>query len=167
MSGLRLTTAHSASHAIPTTPVNQNAPRQPHQRNIGVTTSGVTTAPSDPPLYATAKPRPRRSLGSVCTTVRSPPGKVAPSPKPSAARAAAKLHKPPAKACAIDASVQQETAIVIPRRNPARSRIRPQMGLATAYAIEKAAMIHPYCWPLNPVSRRMVGASNASVLRSI
>src|ERR1022692_200544 len=109
ISGRLETTAHIPSHARPVNLVNQNAARHPHRRKIGVTTSGVTTAPSDPPLKATARPRPRRSSGSVCTTVRSPPGNVAPSPKPSAARAAAKLHKPPAKACATEAPVQNRT----------------------------------------------------------
>jgi hypothetical protein len=50
ISGLRETTAHTASHSRPIIPVNQKAPRQPHHRNMGVTTKGVITAPSDPPL---------------------------------------------------------------------------------------------------------------------
>jgi hypothetical protein len=50
ISGRREITAHSASHATPTMPVNQNAPRHPHHLKIGVMTRGVITAPSDPPL---------------------------------------------------------------------------------------------------------------------
>src|ERR1035437_1585248 len=50
ISGLRETMAHTASHARPIMPVNQKAPRHPHHRKMGVTTNGVITAPSDPPL---------------------------------------------------------------------------------------------------------------------
>ena len=66
-------------------------------------------------------PRERWSGGSVCMAVRRPPGKVAPSPKPSAARATAKLQNPDAKACDAEASVQAATAAVIPQRRPKRS----------------------------------------------
>ncbi len=78
--------------------MNRKAGRHPHLRKIGVTMSGVTIAPSDPPLYDTAIPRACSVGRSVCITVRSPPGNVAPSPKPSAVRAMAKLRNPAASA---------------------------------------------------------------------
>ena len=76
-----------------------------------------------------AVPRPRSATESVCVTVRNPPGKVAPSPNPSAVRAAAKLQNPDANACAAEASVQKLTDAVMPTRSPMRSRMRPHTGL--------------------------------------
>src|SRR3974390_213027 len=82
----------------------------PQARPIGVTMIGATTAPSEPPLYATATPRPRSSGASVCVATRRPPGKVAPSPNPSAARAKAKPTTVAAKAWATDAQDQRTIA---------------------------------------------------------
>ncbi len=73
-------------------------------------------------------PRPRACGGSVWVTVRRPPGNVAPSPNPSAARAAANPPNPDASACEADAAVHIDTAAVIPRRSPMRSRMRPHSG---------------------------------------
>ena len=109
--------------------MNRKAARQPQASAIGVTMSGVTTAPSEPPLYATATPRARSVAGRVCVTVRSPPGKVAPSPKPSMIRATAKPAKPATKACEAEASDQTATARSMPSRTPKRSSHRPHSGL--------------------------------------
>ncbi len=87
-------------------------------------------APSDPPLYATAMPRDCFWGGSVWTAVRAPPGNVAPSPNPSAARAAAKLSNPTASACDADAAVHSATASIMPQRTPTRSSQRPHSGFA-------------------------------------
>src|SRR5580698_8138694 len=83
------TQAQSASHAAPRAPVKRKAARHPQWIAIGVTMRGVAMAPSDAPLYAIATPRPRSSERRVCEDARRPAGKVAPSPKPRAARAIA------------------------------------------------------------------------------
>ena len=90
--------------------------------------TGVITAPNDPPEYDTAIPRDLFSGGKVCTTVRKLPGNVAPSPNPNTARAAAKPCNPNANTCDTDASVQIETAAVIPALTPMRSRMYPHKG---------------------------------------
>src|SRR5438445_231543 len=46
----RLTNLHMMSQSSPTNPVNQKAPRHPNQSAMGVTMSGVTMAPREPPL---------------------------------------------------------------------------------------------------------------------
>ena len=141
ISGRRLTTLQTRIQSRPIRPVNQNAERQPQAKAIGVTISGVNSAPSAPPEYETAIPRERLSRGSVCTDVRRPPGKVAPSPNPSTARARPKLNRPDANTWQVEAMVHNETAAVIPVRRPSRSISSPQTGLPTMYANENAEMI--------------------------
>ena len=61
-------------------------------------------------------PSGERGLESI--DARSPPGKVAPSPKPSNARAAANPRNPAIHACDVLAIVQIVTAATMPTRNP-------------------------------------------------
>ena len=72
-----------------------------------------------------------------------------------------------AKAWLTDARVHTVTDASMPRRVPMRSRITPHTGLPSMYAIENAETMKPYCSALRWVSRRIVGASSASVLRSM
>ena len=79
---------------------------------------GATIAPSDPPLYEIAMPRACFDGGRESIAVRKPPGNVAPSPKPSSARATAKPMKPPMNACEALAKVHNPTANNMPIRSP-------------------------------------------------
>src|ERR1700677_833747 len=138
------TSAQTRSQPTPKSPVTRNAPRQPHASAMGVTISGVTIAPSDPPLYARASPLACCSGRSVWDAVRRPAGNVAPSPKPSTNRATANARNPYAKACDTEAAVQRATLRARPSRTPYRSRSRPQNGFPIRYANEKALTIDVY-----------------------
>src|SRR4030088_1899029 len=49
-SGRRPWSSQARSQTAPTTPVAQNAPRQPQWAAIGITTSGLAKVPGAPPL---------------------------------------------------------------------------------------------------------------------
>ena len=67
--------------------------------------------------------------GRESAAVRSPPGNVAPSPKPRSARAAAKSRSPVIHACEALATVQMPTAMSMPSRSPTKSSSEPHNGL--------------------------------------
>ncbi len=111
-----------------------------------------------PPENDSAIARARRCAGSDSTAVRSPPGNVAPSPRPSTARAAAKPAKLPISACEALAPVHTATASSMPTRRPTKSRIDPQTGLPSVYARKKNEAASVKFCGVSPVSRMIVGA---------
>jgi len=124
-------------HKSPSTPVSRNAVLHPYRNPIGTTIRGVTIAPIVPPLNEVAIPRARRFEGSDSTAVLKPPGKVAPSPKPSNPRANANPTKPVIHACDMLAALHSPTATSIPMRKPTKSRSEPHSGFASVYAMKK------------------------------
>src|SRR5207248_4970180 len=116
--GARATNHHTPSHAAPNNPVATNAARQPYRSATGVIMTGARMAPIEAPLYEIPMPRDRLPRGRESAAVRRPPGNVAPSPKPSSARAAANPRSPVIHAWEALASDQIPTAINMPRRRP-------------------------------------------------
>ena len=102
----------------PSAPVVMNAARHPYLMASGPSSSGIITAPIVPPLNERAMPRARSVAGSVSTAVRRPPGNVAPSPRPSTARATAKPTNVPIPAWDMLAPVHTATASSMPMRRP-------------------------------------------------
>src|ERR1700722_4775137 len=130
---------HSASQHATIAPVTRNADRHPKRSAIGVTISGVTMPPSEPPLYPMAVPRDCRFGGNDSAAAFKAAGKAEPSPKPSTLRATANPQKPDIQACAVLAMARNETAANIPLRRPTKSRNEPKTGFPIMYKMENAA----------------------------
>src|SRR5215831_14256134 len=132
----------------------------------GPSISGIITAPIVPPLNDIAIARARRLAGNDSTAVRRPPGNVAPSPRPSSARAAANPAKLPMNACEALAPVHTATASSIPTRSPTKSSTDPHTGLPIVYARKKNDAASVKFCAVRPVSRMMVGARIVRTCRS-
>src|ERR1700720_197979 len=98
------------SQTNPSAPVRRKAERQPQCRAIQGTTNGVMMAPALVPALKIPVARARSFLGNHSATHLMLAGKTPASPNPSAERAAAKLTKEPAAACAIEARLQKTIA---------------------------------------------------------
>jgi hypothetical protein len=80
------------------------------------------------------------SIGSESIAVRKPPGKMDPSPMPSAARAAAKPRNELTIAWLALDSIQIASEMAIPSRRPMRSSTEPQPSALNIYAKLNALM---------------------------
>src|SRR5882762_299257 len=132
-SGLRYSESHRKSHKNPSDPVTTNAQRQPQFSAINGTMSGVRIAPVLVPALKMPVARARSSLGNHSPTLLMAPGKLADSPRPSSARAAAKANVVRASAWPIAARLHTTTAVAKPRRTPTRSSQRPAIRKPNAY----------------------------------
>ena len=135
-----------------------NAQRHPHVSAIQGTSSGVTIAPVLVPALKIPAARARSRFGNHSATVLIAPGKLADSPSPSRARAAANPAVVRAKAVLIAARLQATTAIAKPRRTPMRSSSRPAARNPNAYIRLNEDTTTPYCDSDQCSSRWSVGA---------
>src|SRR6266404_1627254 len=108
--GLRYSRSQNMSQTNPSAPVKRKVERQPQSEAIHGARSGVTMAPTLVPALKMPVARARSFLGNHSATLLMLAGKTPASPKPRAKRAAAKLTKEPAAACAIEARLQKVMA---------------------------------------------------------
>src|SRR5467141_1322328 len=128
----RYRASHKSSHRKPSDPVTTNAQRQPQVSAIHGTMSGVRIAPVLVPALKMPVARARSSLGNHSPTLLMAPGKLADSPRPSSARAAAKATVVRASAWPIAARLHTTTAVAKPRRTPTRSSHHPAIRKPSA-----------------------------------
>src|ERR1700719_1548167 len=98
------------SQTNPSAPVRRNAERQPQCEAMRGAISGATIAPTLVPALKIPVAKERSFLGNHSATHLMLAGKTPASPKPSAERAAAKVTKEPAAACAMEARLQKTIA---------------------------------------------------------
>src|SRR5260221_13444761 len=115
------------SQTNPSAPVKRKVERQPQSEAIHGARSGVTMAPTLVPALKMPVAKARSFLGNHSATLLMLAGKTPASPKPSAKRAAAKLRKEAAAACAMEARLPKVNATAQTPRGPKPSRRRPTL----------------------------------------